>query len=69
MREIDPADIGFPLGAPIRPEPAAPPPPRQFNRDGTIVQGADGKLSTNLPEPELSPWADYMRKHLGGYEP
>lgn len=39
-----------PLGAPIRPAPAAPAAPREIKPG--IVQGADGKLSTNIAPPE-----------------
>lgn len=51
MRPTDQDENSPSLGPPIRPE-RAPPAPRRFNRDGTIYQAPDGKLSTNLPMPQ-----------------
>jgi len=41
-----------PLGAPIRP--AAPPPPDKRVAPG-VLQGADGRLRTDLPLPKEKP--------------
>ena len=40
----------MPLGEKIKPAPV-PVEPRPVTRDGTVMQGADGRLYTNAPTP------------------
>lgn len=58
MRTVD-NDQALPLGAPIKPAPLAPVPPRRFNTDGTIMQRSDGKLETAIPTPPNPVWGFY----------
>ena len=50
MHSTDKAEA-MPLGEKIKPAPVPVVEPRPVTRDGTVMQGADGRLYTNAPTP------------------